>query len=52
MRWYGVAYFIFIAAVVGWVLLSIAYGLAPYCVAGAELTRATCFFLPLWRFFA
>ena len=44
MRWYGIAYLIFVAALVGWLLLSFAYGLAPYCVAGSEWTRSTCFF--------
>ena len=51
MRWYGVAYLVFVAAVVGWVLLSISYGLAPYCAVGAEWARSSCFLLPMWRFF-
>ena len=51
-RWLLVAYLAFIAAVVGWVLLSISYGLAPYCAAGADWARASCFMLPMWRFFA
>ena len=52
MRWFGVAYLAFVAALVGWLLLAIAYGIAPSCAVGSEWARATCFFLPLWRLFA
>lgn len=51
-RWFGIAYLVFVAAVVGWLLTAVSYGLAPYCAGGAEWTRATCFFLPLWLVFA
>ena len=52
MRWFPIAYLIFVAAVVVWVLVGVAYGIAPACVAGTEWARTTCFMLPLWRFFA
>lgn len=52
MRWFPVAYLVFVTAVVSWLLLAVAYGIAPGCAAGADWARATCFFLPLWRLFA
>ena len=45
-------YLAFVAAVVSWLLLAISYGLAPHCAGGAEWARASCFLLPMWRFFA
>lgn len=51
-RWLAIAYLAFVAALMGWLLLAISYGLAPYCADGSEWARASCFFLPIWRFFA
>lgn len=51
-QWLVIAYLAFVAAVVVWLLLAISYGLAPHCAVGSEWTRASCFFLPMWRFFA
>ena len=46
------AYLAFVGAVVAWLLLAISYGLAPHCANGVEWARASCFLLPMWRFFA
>ena len=51
-RWIVIAYLSFIAIVVIWLLLAVSYGIAPACAAGSDWARATCFFLPTWRFFA
>ena len=51
-QWLVVGYLAFVAAVVSWLLLAISYGLAPQCAVGAEWARASCFLLPIWRFFA
>ena len=47
-----IAYLSFIAAVVIWMLLAVSYAIAPGCAVNSEWVRATCFFLPTWRFFA
>ena len=51
-QWLVMGYLAFVAAVVSWLLLAISYGLAPHCTVGAEWARASCFLLPMWRFFA
>ena len=51
-QWLVMGYLAFVAAVVAWLLLAVSYGLAPHCAAGAEWARASCFLLPMWRFFA
>ena len=51
-RWIFIAYLVFVAAVIIWVLLAVSYGIAPACAVGSEWVRSTCFLLPTWRFFA
>ena len=36
-RRFGIAYLIIVAAMPGWLLTAVGYGLAPYCAGGADI---------------